>query len=273
MSSSAVSTPARPSTPINHPKAPSAPATPQTGTWRHPKLDEIVRRQNAATFSEKNIKMIAWNALSVAVVSAIGRSLWANLPNLFHAGKVLHPYATWIYYLLHCVFVYNIIFALFPLFRSTDNIEDIPLTPAQRKLLGLPPSSRPATPDIKYETPPKYLRTPTPLGGSPKNRGTYSDSPLSGKGDSPFSGSRSGSPFSTGPASPLLQKAMGAGSNGNRRHSYGSPSPLGPGVSRINLEAPGSPSPAAGKAPTVGLNSKWLYDKGRRQSGSARLYT
>ena len=85
-----------------------------------------------------------------------------------------------------------------------------------------------------------------------------------------MSGSVSGSPFSP-IASPLLQKAMGGGMNGARRHSYGSPSPLGPGASRINLpEAPGSPSPAA-KAPSVGLNSKWLYDKGRRNSGSIRL--
>ncbi|KAF4628049.1 hypothetical protein G7Y89_g10101 [Cudoniella acicularis] len=267
MSSSAISTPARPSTPINIPKNPSAPSTPQTGTWRHPKMDEIVARQNASNFSDRNIRMIAWNAGGILVT--------ISLPNLFETDNILHPYATWTYYLLHCIFVYNIILALFPLFRSTDDIEDIPLTPAQRKLLGLPPSSKPATPDTKYVTPPRYSRTPTPLGGSPMGKGNYSNSPLSGKGkENPLGGSMSGSPFSPGAASSLLQKAMGGGLNGMRRHSYGSPSPLGPGTSKINLpEAPGSPSPAATKAPTVGLNSKWLYDKGRRQSGSARLYT
>lgn len=86
-----------------------------------------------------------------------------------------------------------------------------------------------------------------------------------------MSGSVSGSPFSPG-AGPLLQKAMGGGMSGSRRHSYGSPSLLGPGASRINLpDVPGTPSPAA-KAPTVGLNSKWLFDKGRRNSGNTRPF-
>lgn len=34
------------------------------------------------------------------------------------------------------------------------------------------------------------------------------------------------------------------------------------------LGAPGTPSPAAGKGAAVGLNSKWLYQKGRSASGS-----
>ncbi|TVY84309.1 Nucleoporin [Lachnellula suecica] len=262
---------ARPSTPITIPKAPPAPATPVTGTWKHPKLDEIVRRQNASNFSDRNLKVLMYNFAGIVAVWVFGRSLWTNLPNLFHEGKAFQPYAGWIYYLLHCVLVYNIIVALLPLFRSPDEIQDIPLTPAQRKILGLPPSSRAATPDTKYTTPPRYARTPTPISGSPGSRGSYPNSPLSGKG-SPLAGSVSGSPFSPG-ASPLLQKAMGGGLNGTRRHSYGSGSPLGPGASRINVpEVPGSPSPAA-KAPTVGLNSKWLYDKGRRNSGNTRPYS
>jgi len=193
-----------------------------------------------------------------------------SIPNLFREGKLLYPYASWTYYLLHVLFVYNIIVALFPLFRSPDEIQDIPLTPAQRKLLGLPPSSKPATPDTKFVTPPRYARTPTPVSGSPGSRGNYSNSPLSGKG-SPLAGSVSGSPFSP-VASPLLQKAMGGGGmNGTRRHSYGS-SPLNPSA-RMNIpEMPGTPSPAA-KAPTVGLNSKWLYDKGRRNSGNNRPFS
>lgn len=159
-----------------------------------------------------------------------------------------------------------------PLFRTTDNLSDIPLTPAQRKLLGLPPSSAPPTPGSQYITPPRYARTPTPLSGSAGSKGNYSNSPLAGKG-SPTSGSINGSPFSPG-ASPLLQKAMGGVMNGNRRHSYGSASPLGPGASRINVpETPGTPSPSAAKGVNVGLNSKWLYEKGRRNSGQARLYT
>ena len=169
------------------------------------------------------------------------------------------------------MFVFNIILACLPLFRKEDPVSDIPLTPAQRKLLGLPPSSATPTPGSQYVTPPRYARTPTPLSGSPANKGNYSTSPLSGK-RSPTA-SMQGSPFSPG-ASPLLQKAMGGGLNGNRRHSYGSPSPLGPGASRMNMpETPGSPSPTTAKGSNIGLNSKWLYDKGRRNSGNTRLYT
>ncbi|RDL40942.1 Uncharacterized protein BP5553_00921 [Venustampulla echinocandica] len=263
--SSAVSTPARPSTPAN----PAQPSTPPTGTWRHPKLNEIVRRQNASTFTERNVRIILYNFAGIALTWAFGRACWNGLPNLFREGKMLHQYGTWIYTIVHLVFVYNVAVALLPLFRSTDPIQDIPLTPAQRKLLGLPPSSRPATPDTKYATPPRYSRTPTPLAGSAGSNRNNSGSPLSGKGrESPLGGSLSGSPFSPS-ASPLLQKAMAGGLNGTRRNSYGSS--FGPGVSRISgLDLPATPTPKTG---TVGLNSKWLYDRERRNSGSARLYT
>ena len=50
-----------------------APATPQTpsaqtpqpqtpnGTWKHPKFDEITRRQYATTFDEHNVKVVVAN--------------------------------------------------------------------------------------------------------------------------------------------------------------------------------------------------------------------
>ncbi|KAH7323844.1 nuclear pore complex component-domain-containing protein [Rhexocercosporidium sp. MPI-PUGE-AT-0058] len=258
-----MSTPTRPSTPV----AQSTPSTPVTGTWRHPKLDEIVRRQNASNFTASNVKKIAYNGGGLLVVFVIGRALWTFLPSLFHPGKALTPYADWAYYILQLVFLFNIVMACMPLVRTPDDISDIPLTPAQRKLLGLPPSSAPPTPGSQYVTPPRYART-TPVGGSPGARGNYSGSPLSAKG-SP-NGSTTGLPFSPG-SSPLLQKAMGGGMNGTRRASYGSPSPLGPSL-RLGQETPGSPSPAS-KTGGIGLNSKWLYDKGRRNSGSSRLYS
>ena len=193
-----------------------------------------------------------------------------SFPSFFHVGKALHPYATYIYHLLQFIFAFNIVAACWPLFRGKDDLSDIPLTPAQRKLLGLPPSSTPVTPDTKYATPPRYARTPTPLSGSPASKGSFSNSPLSRKG-SAASGSVSGSPFSPG-ASPFLHKAMGgAGLNGSRRHSYGSPSPLGPGGRMGVPETPGTPSPAA-KGASVGLNNKWLYDTARRNSGNSRIY-
>lgn len=156
-----------------------------------------------------------------------------------------------------------------PLLRAKDDMSDIPLTPAQRKLLGLPPSSAPPTPGSQYITPPRYARTPTPLGGSPATNAGYSGSPLAGRG-SPLNGSISGSPFSPG-TSPLLQRATGGVSSDSRRHSYGSPSSLGQSGRIGSAEAPSTPSPAS-RGTGIGLNSKWLYDKGRRNSGNARLY-
>ena len=164
----------------------------------------------------------------------------------------------------------NIIMACYPLFRKADDLSDIALTPAQRKLLGLPPSPAPPTPGSQYSTPPRYARTPS---GSPASKkANFSNSPLAGKGSPRSPSAEVGSPFSPN-ASPLLQKSI-AGMNGtNRRHSYGSPSPLGPGGSRFGAsEAPGSPSPGAAKGAGIGLNSKWLYDKERRSSGT-KLYT
>jgi nucleoporin POM34 len=56
--------------------AQSAPTTPTTGTWKHPKLDEIVRRQNAAKFSADDVKKVLYNLGGVAAVCLLGRSVW-----------------------------------------------------------------------------------------------------------------------------------------------------------------------------------------------------
>ena len=56
---------------IAQPTTPQTPATPtaQTqqsytpnGSWRHPKFDEIARRQYATTFDERNVRAIVANA-------------------------------------------------------------------------------------------------------------------------------------------------------------------------------------------------------------------
>ncbi|RDW88216.1 hypothetical protein BP6252_00248 [Coleophoma cylindrospora] len=264
-----MSTPKQPSTPNGKS---STPATPLTGTWRHPQFDEIARRQNASTFTDRNFRKIMYNVGGLVLLYLVESSLATSFPRSYHAASdFLNPYSTYSRWLLQLIFVTNIAVASMPLLRKKDDLSDIALTPAQRQLLGLPPSSAPPTPGSQYITPPRYQRTPTPLSGSAGSRGSYSDSPLSRKG-SP-TGSLQGSTFSPGP-SPLLQKAMGGGINGARRSSYGSASPLGPGASRSSFgEAPGTPSPSGAKVPSVGLNQKWLFDKSRRGSGSSRLYT
>lgn len=163
----------------------------------------------------------------------------------------------------------NIAISCLPLVRPKDDLGDIPLTPHQRKLLGLPPSSTPATPNSVYSTPPRYLRTPSVSGSVGSNK---TNSPGSAK-DSPVSGGRiNGSTYSQA-ASPLFQKAVGY--NG-RRSSFSSSSQMNASTSSFNVstasslfpETPGTPSPSTGKRMSVGLNNKWLYDKGRRSSGN-----
>ncbi|KAJ4340422.1 hypothetical protein N0V95_007507, partial [Ascochyta clinopodiicola] len=56
------------------PATPTAPQTPQppqlhtpNGTWKHPKFDEITRRQYATAFDETNVRVIVANAALLAV--------------------------------------------------------------------------------------------------------------------------------------------------------------------------------------------------------------
>lgn len=191
-----------------------------------------------------------------------------SLPTIYNAIVSFRPYSTYAQRLLQAIMGCNILTAFLPLIRPKDDLSDIPLTPAQRKLLGLAPSSAPPTPGSQYATPPRYTRTPTPLNDS---IGIYSGSPLSSKGGI-VQGSPRDSPFSPN-ASPLLHKAVG-GMASIRRSSYGSASPLGPGAQKSWFDGQGTPSPSLGKgSSSVQLNSKWLYERGRGSPGSSTLFS
>ncbi|KAF7914457.1 uncharacterized protein EAF01_000863 [Botrytis porri] len=251
------------------------PSTPQAGTWKHPKFDEIARRQNVATFTDQNMRRLLWNGVGFVVLWYIGQTIWRTFPGYFFGEALFPMFASWTFRIIQLCLIFNIVVALRPFYTKRDNMEDIPLTPAQRKLLGLKPSSRPPTPGSEYVTPPRYRRTSTPLSSSPANRrgNPASGSPSGKRSESPHTqdGLESlinplGPVYSPG-ASPLLQKTLMSGS-GNRRSSYGS-NPLG-----RSIGDPGTPSPlGVAKPSSVGLNNKWLYEKGRRNSGNTRLYT
>ncbi|KAJ9658812.1 hypothetical protein H2201_007593 [Coniosporium apollinis] len=273
------------------PLTPSAQATqtvqaPQistpTGTWRHPRMDEINQRQHAATFNDQNIHTILWN-ISILAITFISAAFLPELPSYYFAK--LSPYSDYAVLALRLILLCNALIALYPLFRRRDDFSDIPLTPSQRKLLGLEPSSTPATPGSQYITPPRYARSSTPRrgSGSGSRPRPASDSPLSGRG-SPAGGMGNGSPFAS-TVSPLLQKAMGEGPT--RRLSYGRDSPLGAssfgasgfgasgyGGPEVLGNIPGTPTPmGGGKGASVGLNSKWLYERGRRSPGGRSIYS
>lgn len=205
--------------------------------------------------------------------------------------------------LLRVVLCTNIILLLrpaIPYISKQDNFSDIPLTPSQRALLGLNPSTR-STPasaasGAHFITPPKYRRlsgsfSGTSSGGVATDRrsisANYSDSPLStsrytvGFSPTPQSIRRaSGSPFSPSPtASPLFHKAVNLSSQqapeidfSASTQSLGLSTGNGLGRSQSLRERsrresldPTSPTPGT-KTPQLvpGVNYKWLYEKGRK---------
>ncbi|OAA75756.1 Nuclear pore complex component [Akanthomyces lecanii RCEF 1005] len=258
------------STPV---KGAPASATDSPGTWRHPRLNEITRRREATTFSEKNVRRIAYNIIALLCFWTI-QLLVKMYIGPTSVSPALRLYISWAWTVVQLMPLVQVALACMPLFRARDEMTDIPLTDAQRKLLGLapaPPASSPAK-DLTFSTPPRYSRTPS-IAGSVGSRGSYTNSPLSGRG-SPFQSSTAGggSPFSPPVDSPMLPKSgsnlFGAGAN-NRRSSSGSP--FSASTSMNLFGDPTSPSPA-GKRTSVGLNSKWLYEKGRRSSGSAWVH-
>lgn len=255
------------STPV---KAPTTPVVESPGTWRHPRLLEISKRQEACTFGEKNVKRIITNLLFIGVLVILHSLVKKALPSRRSAPQV------WIYYGYLCYLVlaiplYNIASNLSPLVRAKDDLSDIPLTPGQRKLLGLPPSSAPPTPGSVYSTPPRYKRTPSGSGPSAR-RQSFSASPKPAHSPSTQGSPTpvgSGSAFAPPSPHPLLQKAV-FGARFTPRGSFGSPGLLGASISSnissgssIFGGAPDTPSPCpAGKRSSLALNSKWRYEKG-----------
>ncbi|KAI8243142.1 hypothetical protein K4K53_003457 [Colletotrichum sp. SAR 10_77] len=271
VSRAAVTTPVR-STPQK-----TAAIVDSPGTWRHPRLNEITRRRNATTFSEKNVRKIAYNIafllglwLSQVVARSYVPASWIN--------PSLRSYLGWAYYAIQLFPLVNIGMAMLPLFRPADDLADIPLTPAQRKLLGLPPSATAATPDAVYSTPPRYSRTPS-LAGSPASNRSFSGSPLSGRGSPALGSSFNGQSYSPSPLNGSPSK-FSASLNSNRRSSFSSStnfgastnSNLGASTASSLFPDPGTPSPSTGKRTSVGLNNKWLYERGRRSSGGSWMH-
>ncbi|RJE23777.1 Nuclear pore complex component [Aspergillus sclerotialis] len=237
------------------------------GKWRHPQLNEIVKRQNAATFGDRNMKSLVWNSLALVMTWVFGSTLNAYL----HGLQTLIQYPTYpdlLPIIAQLFFIINIGFALYPLFRPKDDLSDIPLTPTQRSLLGLDPSvTPPPTPGSSYVTPPRYRLS---RSASPASRSTSPFSPSASLSGNKASGGTSFSPSN----SPLLYKAVSNGSKEpGRRQSFGS-SPLGRNSPvwepfRESSIGPATPSPTpASKRTSIAMSNKWLYERSRRLSTS-----
>ncbi|KAI1437301.1 nuclear pore complex component-domain-containing protein [Xylaria sp. CBS 124048] len=258
------------STPIKSPAPPAVEESP--GTWYHPRLQEIRRRREASTFTEKNINRIVVNVCLMFVLIVLHSLIEKALPPKRSASQI-RVYLRYINYALMALPSANIFINILPLVRTKDDLSDIPLTPGQRRLMGLPPASGPSTPGSVYSTPPRYMRTPS-ASSSAVSRRSFPGSPTLGRSPS-ASNQRTPTPTGSGlagsslngsllasPSNQLLQRAM----LGARRSSFGSASPLGVSISSgssIFGPGPESPSPSAGgKRSSVGLNNKWRYNKG-----------
>ncbi|CAK7222832.1 hypothetical protein SCUCBS95973_004970 [Sporothrix curviconia] len=286
----------------------AAPATPNItdspGNWRHPRMDEITRRRAATVFTEANLKTFVYNAVALAAVFLVGNGSGTPFVQLRRLAHTLAPqqHNDLLVLIINAVLVINMVRSLLPLFRKPDTLSDIPLTPSQRKLLGLPSIKASSAPNAVYTTPPRYARTPSVSGSAASiaaaTRGSGSGSG-SGSGNdttTSFSKSFTGSPISGSPLFPKARPANGGVANGSgspfsptspfqstRKASFGSPGTLGgstPGAQGASnslfsdstmSSLPGTPSPT-GKRLSMGLNNKWLYEKGRRSSSGTRLY-
>ncbi|KAK1835779.1 nuclear pore complex component-domain-containing protein [Podospora conica] len=245
----------------------AAPVKESPGNWRHPRLAEITQRRSKTVFSEKNARQIAYNIGALATIVFLRSFFRPRLPARLLGADVKHMEG-WVFFALAILPLFNIVRAILPLFRSEDDLADIPLTPAQRQLLGLPPSTGPPTPGSAYSTPPRYARTPS-HSGSPSSLRSYTNSPT------PNLGSPAPMNNSSMAKSPLFQKAAGGAMGDGRRSSFGSQGSLGASTfgastatSLFGGEGPATPTPMAGKRSSVSLNNKWLYEKGRRSSGN-----
>ncbi|KAL5335816.1 nuclear pore complex component-domain-containing protein [Aspergillus crustosus] len=236
------------------------------GKWRHPHLNEIVRRQHAVTFGDHDAKRLLWNGFALFGTWIFGGT-FRHYALWFQEKTEISSHADLFLLLLRLIFLVNIIIALVPLFAPKDEISDIPLTPTQRALLGLDPSASSAsTPATSYATPPKYRVTSGSRAVSPAS---FSGSPLSASANASSPRFSSSTPFPPSP-SPLLHKMVANNGRENvRRQSFGSSSPLSRGSPfKESIVAPASPSPATGKRGSLGLSNKWLYERSRRLSAS-----
>ncbi|KAF7845832.1 hypothetical protein BT93_L0403 [Corymbia citriodora subsp. variegata] len=204
----------------------------------------------------------------------------------------------------------NIVIALRPLLpylAKQDNLDDIPLTPSQRNLLGLPRSTAASPANAaqpgSYITPHRYRRSsPSPsvngsgvsnrsneaqYGASPQSTSRYavgfSPTPTA---NSPSSTKRSIFSPSAGRDSPLLHRALTQSTSQNSLptqprssdevdFSESTRSLLSGRKASGNLadsttSIPATPSPRSRERVKLdpGVNYKWLYDKGLRADGS-----
>ncbi|KAJ4519165.1 hypothetical protein HRR83_004818 [Exophiala dermatitidis] len=308
-STTTTTTQSRPNQPQVQPSTPtsSAPVYRESpGRFRHPRTTEIIKRSSAAALTDTNIKGALTNAAALILSFVLSDVYYSSIPPLLASTGVssaleVSSNALLVLRLVLCANIILLLRPAIPYIAKKDQINDIPLTPSQRLLLGLDPSVPPSPASGgSYITPPRYRRASGSATGTPtpnsigSDRQSISSSPLSTSrlGFSPsqsqrrsVSGAAAAAAATTtfSPSgSPLFHKAV---SNQNpefgvsARSSFGAGAGIGSGLSRSqslrerpnarreSIESPASPTPTSGtRSPQFvpGLNYKWLYDKGMK---------
>lgn len=213
------------------------PATPNVsspGRFQHPRMKEIAQRRSATEFTSKNVQTAVLNAFVLFVTFATSKYVHDVVDPVIKQTQLdaVGVSTFRILLVVRLLLLSNLCLCfrpLLPYIKKTDAVEDIPLTPSQRALLGLP-RSRSNTPGSEqvgnYITPPRYHKSsPSTFANAAQSGGSgrsisanYSASPLStsrfavGFSPTPQQASAtpgrrlSGSPFS--PSSPLYNKTL-----------------------------------------------------------------
>lgn len=179
---------------------PPKPTSVPTGSWEHPSLAVIRNRtinksQVLRTVFINVIGLILFNLIlhSARSVSAIPESIATELAKFSHIGF-------YIVTALQCLFAFNITWNTYKLVKPQDTFDDLPLTPSQRKLMGLPDSPTAKVPQ-NPASPPRYLKSSAQTRYSPGP--SVQTSPLSTS--SPISGAAArSSPFNSKPSNVVL---------------------------------------------------------------------
>ncbi|KAK6498724.1 hypothetical protein TWF481_011299 [Arthrobotrys musiformis] len=217
------------------------------GSWKHPKLDEVLRRQDARSFSDRRVSRALKNAAALGTTFVVthlfySSRIYSGLPRNDVTG-VFYLGVYYLIFIVRVIFAYNVAFAIIGPLLGPDPMIDIPLTNDQRSSLSLPPTpqstatNNPA--DVShYITPPRY------------NRSSHlPQSPLSARPTTPTSVTPSGRTFANVSGISNISGISGISSlnlSGKKQPTRvtAAGSPIGPG--QLLLGSPGSfrsPSP------------------------------
>ncbi|ODV88948.1 hypothetical protein CANCADRAFT_148401 [Tortispora caseinolytica NRRL Y-17796] len=218
-----------------------------TGRWDHPSIGATQERLRKYSFTQTTARRIFMNAIGWllfnflrTVVSDFGIESLLNRLKL----SSYNVYLTYFSFGLQILFAWNIIDGVLKLIKPEDPMLDLPLTPTQRRLLGLTPRASPQGTPIP--TPPKYIKSP--LQGSPatsrfaKAKGASTPTPPSATKETPDSSKSD----TTRQLSKAVTTALGTSSNVT--------------TTSFTKDGPsGSPMVSTQYSPSISPSSKFFY--------------